>query len=182
MPVCGTCRHLVAEQGVHVGGIVAAPQLHGAVKGAAVQVVGALAEGQARDGVSVPRQALQHSAVFKVQLWTRMQLLNPCNVAGAHGMKWRSVHDVVLALPSAVKVIKGDALVASCAHVSAWKANAGVAGHLGKQLAVRMLHHQAPLFWHRRESSVYLDELPAAGIIEVHQPLAPSHCQERTIV
>ena len=50
------------EEGVHVGAVVAAPQLEGAVKGAAVQLVRALPEGQARDGVPVAWQALRSKA------------------------------------------------------------------------------------------------------------------------
>ena len=55
---CWSQAHLVAEQGVHVGGIVAAPQLDSAVKGTAVKFVRARAESQPGYGISVSWQAL----------------------------------------------------------------------------------------------------------------------------
>lgn len=49
---------LVPQQGVNVGAVVQAPQLDRAIKGAAEQLVGALAEGEPRHNVPVAWEAL----------------------------------------------------------------------------------------------------------------------------
>ena len=49
---------LVPQQGVHGHAVIDAPQLGGAVEGGAAQLVRALPEGQPRDKVLVPREAL----------------------------------------------------------------------------------------------------------------------------
>ena len=48
----------MAKEGVDVGAIIDVPGLDSAIQGTAEQLMCALAEGQARDGIPVPREAL----------------------------------------------------------------------------------------------------------------------------